>query len=74
LIFSLAASSQRSVRGQQLLPAKSHGLWQLMWLWGIITFCEVIKHQSSLAKVGDFWDKKGIGISPDPFGGSAYSL
>jgi len=35
----------------------------------IITFCESINHQSTLAKVGDFWEKKGI--SPDPFGGYA---
>ena len=24
--------------------------------------------------VGDSWDKKGIDITPDPFGGGAYNL
>ena len=35
----------------------------------IIASCESTKHQLTLAKVGDFPEKKGIGISPDPFGG-----
>ena len=36
--------------------------------------CVSIKHQLSLARVGDFSDKNGMGISPDPFGGGAYNL
>jgi len=34
----------------------------------------VIKYQLSLAKIGDFSEKKGMGISPDPLGGGAYNL
>ena len=33
-----------------------------------------IKHQSTIARSGDSWDKIGIGITPDPFGGGAYNL
>ena len=34
-----------------------------------------IKHQSTIVRFGDSWDKKGIGIiTPDPFGGGAYNL
>ena len=33
-----------------------------------------IKYQSTIARFGDSWDKKGIGITPDPFGGGAYNL
>ena len=33
-----------------------------------------IKHQSTIARSGDFWDKIGMGITPDPFGGGAYNL
>ena len=33
-----------------------------------------IKHQSTIARLSDFWDKKGIDITPDPFGGGAYNL
>jgi len=40
----------------------------------IVNSCVVIKHQLSLAKVGDFSDKKGMGISPDPLGGGTYNL
>ena len=39
----------------------------------IVTSCVVIKHQLSLARVGDFSDKNSMGISPDPLGG-AYNL
>ena len=39
-----------------------------------LSHCEDIRHQSSLTKVGDFWDNKGISIWPDPFGGGAYNL
>jgi len=38
----------------------------------IVNSCVVIKHQLSLAKVGDFSGKKGMGISPDTLGGGAY--
>ena len=31
-------------------------------------------HQLALAKVGDFSEKKGMGISPDPLEGGAYNL
>ena len=40
----------------------------------IVTSCVVIKHQLSLVRGGDFLDKNGMGISPDPFGGGAYNL
>ena len=35
---------------------------------------EAIKHQSTIARFGDSLDKKGIGITPDPFGAGAYNL
>jgi len=31
----------------------------------IVTSCEVFKHQLSLTKVGNFTEKKGMGVSPD---------
>jgi len=34
----------------------------------------VIKHQLSLTKVGDFLEKDGMGILPDPLGGGTYNL
>ena len=41
----------------------------------IDTSCEAIKHhQSTIARFGDSLDKKGIGITPDPFGAGAYNL
>ena len=40
----------------------------------INTSCEAIKHQSTIAIFGDSLDKKGIGITPDPFGVGAYNL
>jgi len=40
----------------------------------IVNSCVVIKHQLSLAKVGDFSEKKGMSISPDPLRGGAYNL
>jgi len=40
----------------------------------IVNSCVVIKHQLSLAKVGNFLEKKGMGISPNPLGGGAYNL
>jgi len=40
----------------------------------IDTSCEAIKHQSTIAKFGDSWEKKGIGNTPDPFGAGAYNL
>jgi len=40
----------------------------------INTSCEAIKHQSTIARFADSWDKKGIGITPDPFGAGAYNL
>ena len=40
----------------------------------IVTSCVVNKHESSLARVGYFLNKNGMGISPDPFGGGAYNL
>ena len=40
----------------------------------IDTSCEAIKHQSTIARFGDSLDKKGIGITPDPFGVGAYNL
>ena len=40
----------------------------------IDTSCEAIKHQSTIVRFGDSLDKKGIGITPDPFGASAYNL
>ena len=40
----------------------------------IDTSCEVIKHQSTIARFGDSLDKKGIDITPDPFGAGAYNL
>ena len=40
----------------------------------INTSCVAIKHQSTITRFGDSWDKKGIGITPDPFGGGAYNL
>ena len=34
-----------------------------------------IKHQSTIARFGDSWDKKGIDINtPDRFGGRTYNL
>ena len=33
-----------------------------------------IKHQSTIVRFGDSWDKKGIGITPDSFEGGAYNL
>ena len=36
--------------------------------------CEAINHQLTIARFGDSLDKKGIGITPDPFGGGAYNL
>ena len=33
-----------------------------------------IKYQSTIARFGNSWDKKGIGITPDPFKGGAYNL
>ena len=40
----------------------------------IDTSCVAIKHQSTIARFGDSWDKTGIGITPDPFGRGAYNL
>ena len=40
----------------------------------IDTSCVAIKHQSTIARFGDSWDKIGIGITPDPFGRGAYNL
>ena len=40
----------------------------------IDTSCVAIKHQSTIARFGDSWDKTGIGITPDPFGKGAYNL
>ena len=40
----------------------------------IDTSCEAIKYQSTIARFGDSLDKKGIGITPDPFGVGAYNL
>ena len=40
----------------------------------IDTFYGNIKHQSTIMRFGDFWDKKDIGITPDPFEVGAYNL
>ena len=40
----------------------------------INTSCVATKHQSTIATFGNCWDKIGIGITPDPFGGDAYNL
>jgi len=40
----------------------------------IDTSCEAIKHQSTIVRFGDSWDKKGIGITPDPFGVDTFNL
>ena len=40
----------------------------------IDTSCEAIKHQSTIVRFGDSLDKKGIGITSDPFGAGAYNL
>jgi len=40
----------------------------------IVISCVSIKHQLSLAKIGDFSEKNGMGISPDPLRGALYNL
>ena len=40
----------------------------------INTSCEAIKHQSTITRFGDYLDKKGIGITPDPFRVGTYNL
>ena len=40
----------------------------------IDTSCVPIKHQSTIAKIWRFLGQKGVGITPDPFGGGAYNL
>ena len=35
---------------------------------------EAIKRQSTIARFANSLDKKGIGITPDPFGAGAYNL
>ena len=40
----------------------------------IDTSFEAIKHQSTIARFGDSLDKKGIGITSDPFGAGTYNL
>ena len=40
----------------------------------IDTSCEAINDQLTIARFGDSLDKKGIGITPDPFGEDAYNL
>ena len=39
----------------------------------INTYCEAIKHLSTIARFGDSLDKNGMGITPDPFGVGAYN-
>ena len=36
--------------------------------------CETTKHQLTIVRFGDSLDKKGIGITPDSFGGGACNL
>ena len=40
----------------------------------IDTSCEAIKHQSTITRFGNSVDKKGMGITPDPFGAGAYNI
>jgi len=40
----------------------------------IITSYVTIQHQLSLTKISDFSEKKGMGISPDPFRGGIYNF
>ena len=40
----------------------------------INTSFEAIKHQLTIARFGDSLDKKGIGITTDPFGAGAYTV
>ena len=40
----------------------------------INTSFEAIKHQLTIVRFGDSLDKKGIGITPDPFGVGAYTV
>jgi len=56
-----------SARGRKQLFRQESYFVATTWFWGIVTYCEAIRHQSSLAKVGDFWDKSCIGISLDPW-------
>ena len=74
LIASQEVLIRECIIGITLAQLKKWSTMILMMQSPIDTSCAAIKHQSTIARFGDSLDKKGIGITPDPFGAGTYNL